>query len=334
MSMTPAPQELKKPMSYFQFLFKYRDIFLYIVIAGLIPFLITNPFYQQIIMLIYLYAGLGIAWNLLGGYAGQLSLGHSAFFGLGAYAYSLSVDQVGIGFALFLSLLIPLLFAIPAGWITFRLRGPYFTLGTIAFGELLRILATDQLKDFTQGSAGLIVTSIAPNPGDYYYLMMFFFIFAFVIVRSIVDSKTGYYLMAIREDEDTAQTITINTTWYKIIALMVSGAITGLGGALYASLLGTIEPEPVFGHIVSNQVVFLVVLGGVATMWGPMLGAILLLISSEFLKIYLGTLNLPFLSDPNSFAFFLYGLLIVVIVLFAPDGIIGLMKRLGRRKKR
>lgn len=330
--MNPLLKQSTQPSTFVATMKGNTTFLVFLVVALLLPFVITNPFYQQVILMIFLYAGMGTAWNLIGGYTGQLSLGHAAYFGLGAYTYSLLVDSTGIWIALVASALVPILFSIPIGWITFRLRGPYFTLGTIAFAELLRILATDQLKGVTQGSAGLVVTSLVQDPQMYYYLMLIFFVFAFLLVKYVVESKTGYYLMAIREDEDTAQTVTVNTTLYKLIALMISALITGIGGALYASLLGTIEPEPVFGSSISNQIVFLSVLGGVGTLWGPFIGAVILQISSEFLKVFLGTMDVPFLSDPNAFAFFLYGLLIILVILFFPEGIVGMIKRLRRRK--
>ncbi|HEX7055938.1 MAG TPA: branched-chain amino acid ABC transporter permease [Bacilli bacterium] len=310
---------------------KQTGLAVFIVFFFSLPFFMHNYFYQEIILLIFLYAGLGCAWNILGGYTGQLSLGHAAYFGLGAYAYALSVDSLGIIPAIILAWIIPAVLAIPIGWITFRLRGPYFALGTIAFAQILQILATDQLKDFTRGSAGLLVHSIMPQPQYYYYLMLAFFIVSFLVMRSVAESKLGYYLMAIREDENTAQVVTINTTWYKNVALFISASLTGIGGAFYASMLGMIEPVTVFGIDLSNEIVFLVILGGVGTLWGPLVGAVLLQLSSDFLKVYLGSMNIPLLSDSNAFAFFLYGLLIVLVVRFAPDGIVGVLNRWIRK---
>lgn len=303
-----------------------------IILGFLLPTIISNPFYQQIILMIYLFAGLGSAWNLLGGYAGQLSLGHAAYFGLGAYSYALLAPRFGIILGLVAAAVIPVLFAAPVGWITFRLRGPYFALGTIAFAELLRILSTAQLQDLTKGSAGLLVTSLTNRQENYYYFMLCFFIAAFLITRFIAQSRTGYYLMAIREDEDTAQAVAINTTLYKLIALLISAFITGIGGALFAGMFGIIEPSMVFGGSISNQIVFIAILGGAGTLWGPLLGAIILELTSELLKVYLGSLNIPFLADPNVFAYFLYGLIIVLVILFLPNGVFGGLQRLIRRK--
>lgn len=330
-NLANSVQKSIQPRGLFASTKPFWGIGLCVIISLLVPMVITNQFYQQIFLMAFLYAGLGCAWNLVGGYAGQLSLGHAAYFGIGAYTFALFVDKTGIFVALILSALVPAIFAIPIGWLTFRLRGPYFCLGTIAFAELLRILATDQFKDLTQGSAGLVVTSLTTEPQYYYYFMVLFFVGAFLIVQYVAGSKTGYYLMAIREDEDTAQTVTVNTTLYKLIALILSALITGVGGALYASMLGTIEPDPVFGGQISNQIVFLAVLGGAGTLWGPLVGAFILEISSEFFKVYLGSLNISFLSDPNAFAFFLYGLMIVLVVLLLPDGIVGWLTRLKRR---
>lgn len=280
-----------------------------------------NTYYMQILFLIFLYAGIGFAWNLVGGYAGQLSLGHAAYFGIGAYTYALLADKVGVWPALLLAALVAALGAAPIGWICFRLKGPYFVLATITVAELLRVLATDQFKGLTQGSAGLLVTNLVSDPTFYYWVALGFMALSFVVVAYLATSKTGYYLMAIREDEDTAQTVTVNTPQYKLFALLVSALLTGIGGAIFAANLGSIQPNDVFGGDVSNQVVFLAILGGAGTLWGPLVGATILELASDYLKSAIG--QVTWVNDPNAFAFFLYGLLIVLVVMFMPAGIVG-----------
>jgi branched-chain amino acid transport system permease protein len=286
----------------------------------LVP-LVTNVYYQQIFFYILLYAGIGCAWNLVGGYTGQLSLGHAAFFGIGAYTYSLLSPSIGVWPALVVAAMLSAVSAAPIGFICFRLRGPYFALATIAVAQLLNVLATDQFKNLTQGAAGLLVPNLFSDTSTYYWAALVFLILAFGVVALLVKSKTGYYLMAIREDEDTAQTVTINTPFYKLYALLVSACLTGIGGAIFAAHLGSIQPSDVFGGAISNQVVFLAILGGAGTLYGPLVGAIILEFASDYLKNSLT--GVTWIGDANAFAFFLYGLLIVLVVMYMPSGIVG-----------
>lgn len=286
----------------------------------LVPF-VTNFYYQQIFFYILLYGGIGCAWNLVGGYTGQLSLGHAAFFGIGAYTYALLAPALGVWLALVVAAIFSALSAAPIGFICFRLRGPYFALATIAVAQLLNVLATDQFKGITQGAAGLLVPNLLQDPSQYYWAALLFLALAFVVVARLVGSKTGYYLMAIREDEDTAQTVSINTPLYKLYALLVSACLTGVGGAIFSAHLGSIQPNDVFGSAISNQVVFLAILGGAGTLYGPLVGAFILEFASDYLKNSLT--GVTWIGDANAFAFFLYGLMIVLVVMYMPSGIVG-----------
>ncbi|MCL6593582.1 MAG: branched-chain amino acid ABC transporter permease [Alicyclobacillus sp.] len=283
--------------------------------------LVADVYYKQIFFYIFLFAGVGFAWNLVGGYAGQLSLGHASFFGLGAYTYALLAPHTGPLLAVLAAAAVATASAAPIGMICFRLRGPYFALATLAVAQLLLVLATNQLKNLTQGAAGLLVQSLVPDPSLYDWVALGFMVLSFLVTAGLATSKTGYYLMAIREDEDTAQTVTINTPLYKLYALLVSALFTGLGGVIFAANLGTIQPNDVFSGAISNQVVFLSILGGAGTLYGPLVGAIILEFASDYLKNALQ--NTTWLGDPNAFAFFLYGLLIVLVVMYMPSGIVG-----------
>jgi branched-chain amino acid transport system permease protein len=169
------------------------------------------------------------------------------------------------------------------------------------------------------------------DPANYYWVGLAFVVLAFGVVAYLATSKTGYYLMAIREDEDTAQTITINTAAYKLYALVVSALLAGVGGAIFAANLGSIQPNDVFGSAISNQVVFLAVLGGAGTLYGPLVGAVILEVASDWLKNSLGGTGL--IGDPDAFAFFLYGLLIVLVVMFMPGGIVGVLTNWWKGRK-
>lgn len=287
-----------------------------------VPFLVQNDYQMQVVFRIALFAALGLAWDLVGGYAGQLSLGHAAFFGLGAYGLALLTRaSVPLWLAVFLAALIATAFAAVMGRIMFRLRGPYFALATIAAAEVLRLLATN--LDITQGAIG--VATPALFSGRYFW--RWFYLSAvvlaaltFLINAWVSQSRFGYYLMAIREDEDTASAVGIDTASYKNRALLISAFITALGGTLYASAFQFIIPDNVLTMDISLQVAIITMLGGAGTLLGPIVGAVLLLSASEIFKNQFKESHL-----------LIYGILIVVVVLFLPEGIMGgIRKLIGR----
>lgn len=319
------------------------------IIAAVLPAVVRNDYLVQIFFRIALFAALGLAWNLVGGYAGQLSLGHVAFFGIGAYGLAIFTER-GIpraslawvrwipaswldrftehGFPIWISLLLAALLATLAaaliGKIVFRLRGPYFTLATIAFAEILRLTATN--LEITKGALGLNPPALFS--GRYIWVLSYYSVLTLAIITFLVNawtarSRFGYYLMAIREDEDTASAVGIDTANYKLRALMLSAFLTALGGALFASAWGFIIPDNVFTIDVSVQIAIVTMLGGAGTLVGPIVGAVLLLSANELFKNQFEKSHL-----------LIYGILIVLVVLFLPEGLVGgLEHRLRGRLK-
>lgn len=289
-----------------------------------VPFLVQNDYQMQVVFRIALFAALGLAWDLVGGYAGQLSLGHAAFFGLGAYGLALLTRKhVPLWIAVFLAAIIATAFAAVIGRIMFRLRGPYFTLSTIAAAEVLRLLATN--LDITEGAIG--VATPALFTGRYFW--RWFYLSAvvlatltFLVNAWVSQSRFGYYLMAIREDEDTASAVGIDTASYKNRSLLISAFVTALGGTLYASAFQFIIPDNVLTIDISLQMAIITMLGGAGTLLGPIVGAILLLSASEIFKNQFKESHL-----------LIYGILIVVVVLFLPEGIMGGIKQLINRMR-
>lgn len=287
-----------------------------------VPFLVQNDYQMQVVFRIALFAALGLAWDLVGGYAGQLSLGHAAFFGLGAYGLALLTKaSVPLWLSVFIAALIATAFAAVLGRIMFRLRGPYFTLATIAAAEVLRLLATN--LDITQGAIG--VATPALFTGRYFWRWFYLSAVAlaaltFIINAWVSQSRFGYYLMAIREDEDTASAVGIDTASYKNRSFMISAFVTALGGALYASAFQFIIPDNVLTIDISLQMAIITMLGGAGTLLGPIVGAILLLSASEIFKNQFKESHL-----------LIYGILIVVVVLFLPEGIMGGIRKLMGR---
>lgn len=289
-----------------------------------VPFLVQNDYQMQVVFRIALFAALGLAWDLVGGYAGQLSLGHAAFFGIGAYGLALLTRKhVPLWIAVFLAAVIATAFAAVIGRIMFRLRGPYFTLSTIAAAEVLRLLATN--LDITEGAIG--VATPALFSGRYFW--RWFYLSAvvlatltFLVNAWVSQSRFGYYLMAIREDEDTASAVGIDTASYKNRSLLISAFVTALGGTLYASAFQFIIPDNVLTIDISLQMAIITMLGGAGTLLGPIVGAILLLSASEIFKNQFKESHL-----------LIYGILIVVVVLFLPEGVMGGIKQLISRMR-
>jgi branched-chain amino acid transport system permease protein len=289
------------------------------------PLLLQNDYLLQVFFRIALFAALGLAWNLVGGYAGQLSLGHVAFFGLGAYGMAiLAVHSVPPWIAVVLAAAIAGVFAALIGVIVFRLRGPYFTLATIAFAEVLRFTATN--LGFTGGAIGLTTPPLFPREHfwKWFYLSAVTLgIICFLINYGTSRSRPGYYLMAIREDEETAGSVGIDTASYKLRALVISAFLTALGGALYASAFQFIVPDSTLNIDISVQIAIITMLGGAGTLLGPVVGAILLLGASEIFKNQFQESHL-----------LIYGILIVLVVLFLPEGIVGSLQQRLRGRAR
>jgi branched-chain amino acid transport system permease protein len=291
----------------------------------LVPLVVQQDYVLSVLFHVALFAALGVAWNLVGGYAGQLSLGHAAFFGIGAYALPLFHDKLGVPIAVALVLLIvtAIAAAYVIGRVAFRLRGPYFALATIAFAEVLRLSAKN-LDRLTGGDVGLQVPDLFTTDRTrwFYVSAVVLTAAAFATTALIVRSRFGYELQAVREDEDTARACGIDPARTKLHALMISAAITALGGALYASQSYFIVPDSALEIDLSERPAIAAMLGGAGTMTGPIVGAILVETARELFKnVFREAFQL------------IYGGLLVVVVLFLPEGIVGTLAARWRRKR-
>jgi len=293
--------------------------------ALFVPLLVPTDYILQILFRVFLFAALGLAWNLVGGYAGQLSLGHAAYFGVGAYGLAL-FSKLGISpwASVFLGMVLAVICAAMIGTISFRLRGPYFALCTIAFAEVLRLVAKN-LPSVTGGDVGAQVPALFTHSAtrSFYWSGVLLTAFAFALSAWIERSRFGYYLMAIREDQDTALSVGVNAARCKLWALLISAAITGFGGALYASIFLFIVPDQVLAMDISTEIAIVAMLGGAGTLLGPLLGSVVLESAAEIFKNVFKEAHL-----------LIYGVLIVIVVLFMPEGVVGtLTNKLGRFKK-
>lgn len=296
---------------------------LFSLMVLLFPLLIQSKFYLHILILIFLYAAASGGWNIIGGYAGQMSLGHAAFFGIGAYTSTLLFLHFGVTpwLGLWAGGLVSAFVAAIIGYACFRLRGDYFALATIAFAEVVRIVAI-WWRDLTGGSMGILIPF---KPGwaymmfrekeVYYYLGLFLMAMVTLITYLIEKSRFGYYLRAIREDEDAAEALGVNAFKCKLKAVAISAFITGVCGVYYAQYVLFIEPEGVLALHLSIQLVLIAVIGGLGTVWGPVMGAFLVVPLSELLRGWLG-------GAMMGLNLFLYGIVLILVVTFMPNGLV------------
>lgn len=302
------------------------------VVLALAFYPVAFPAKLNLGVTLVLFAALATAWDVLGGWAGQLSLGHAALVGLGAYTFGLLTQSAGwqgvgglVG-ALGAVAAVAAAAALAWGWITFRLRGPYFTLSTIAVAEILRLVAINA-RDLTGGAEGLFIFSL-PEPFGYdlfdrrveFYVALALLATALLVAWWLSWSRFGYYLQAIREDEDAAMALGIHPLRYKLLAFVLSGVVTALGGAVYGVFLSFFEPHGVFQIELSISLALMAIIGGTGTVWGPLVGAAVLSVSAEWLRAVFREANL-----------LIYGVLIVLVVRFAPHGIVGGVQGLVRR---
>jgi branched-chain amino acid transport system permease protein len=298
-----------------------------LIIAGilaLLPLVGLSSYWMHILILVIMWSVIGMAWNLLGGYCGQVSFGHAAFFGVGAYTAGILYNKLGVSawWGLPLSIIVVTLFALVIGYICLRLKGPFFALGTLAVGVILRVMA-ENLTTITEGDLGIMIRERTwIEKTWYFYIILILAALAFFLVKKVIESKLGYYFVAIREDQDAAESLGINTTLYKTIALSLSAIITGLAGAFYTNYMGYIDPKIVFAlHDISIVTIMVVMVGGVATFWGPAVGAIIMVFLAELIR------TIPKLGAAHHTFF---GILLIVIIIFLPNGITGDIQKLKK----
>lgn len=294
----------------------------------LLPLAGFSSYLMHMLILVIMWSVIGMAWNLLGGYCGQVSFGHAAFFGAGAYTSGIIYYHFGLSawWGLPLSVVVVAIVSLVIGFICLRLRGPYFALATLAMGVIMRITA-ENLVGLTQGDLGIMIKQRTwVGKTGYYYIILIIAAATFLLVKKVIESKLGYYFVAIREDQDTAESMGINTTLYKTIALCLSGVFTGVAGAFYTNYMGYIDPKIVFAlHDISIVTIMVVMVGGAATFWGPVIGSVIMVLLAEVIRSipYLGTAHMT-----------LFGILLIAIIIFLPNGVVGDFSKLIPGMKR
>jgi len=281
-----------------------------------------SDYLHNIVGLTFMFMAAGLAWNWLGGYVGQISFGHAAMFGTGGFVAARLAITFGLPFwaTWLIGGIVAGLYALLWGHPTLRLRGPYFSIATIGVGEATRLVAT-YWTSFTGGSSGLSLP-LADGPTKYQLYWYGLYLLAAVVAMSywLRRSRIGLGLLAIKEDVEAAGDVGVNPTFYQDLVLFLSGVVVGVCGGFYASYQAFIDPLDMFSFDRSISFVLIGVIGGIGTILGPALGAIVFVVLQEFLlasypQLYLG----------------LYGLLLIVVILFEPLGLSGLLLRLRRR---
>jgi branched-chain amino acid transport system permease protein len=263
---------------------------------------------------------LASAWNLLGGFAGQVSLGYSAFLGIGAYTtVLLALRGVDPFLTLPLGAVIAAAFSVAIGLPAFRLRGPYFTIATIGVAEAIRVCASS--VQFTGGSSGLRMPAASFDFNKNYFAMIVLAIVTVGVAAYVKRSAFGRALAAIKQDIDAAEAVGVHSTRFKLAAHAISAALVALAGSLYAINFQYIAPGAVFDFRLSLSIVLMPIIGGVGTVAGPIFGALI------FSTLQIKLLSIPALRD--SFLF-IYGGLLIVVMLFEPQGLVGVARRIGR----
>jgi len=288
----------------------------------LFPVLVPSDYYRHIFIISLMWVIIGSSWNLLAGYTGQVSFGHAIFFGVGAYTAGLCASKLGISawWGMVLGGPAALLVGLVIGWICFRLRGPYFALATIAIGEIFRLVAIDW-RSLTDGMEGILLIQTFRSKLPYYYLALGLAALCIFAIHRVMNSKWGYYFMAVREDQDVAEAIGISAFRYKSLALMISSFFTGIAGAFYMNYMAFIDPHVVFSlHDISIMAILVGIIGGVGTLWGPPVGALIMVwLQETFRSSFFGFLP-QWVSQAHVLVF---GLLVIFVIRYLSNGIIG-----------
>jgi len=298
---------------------------LFTAIAAVLP-AVFGDFYLTVLSLVFLSAFVGIAWNLMMGFAGQLSLGHALYFGIGAYVVALLSERYGVSpwLAMIPAAVLPAAFGLIIGVLGFRftVRGVYFALLTIAFAECARILF--EHWSFVGKTGGLFLKALTPANQPllslrggalfFYYALLLTMLLAWLISALLVRSHIGYAWRAIREDEDASRALGVKVLRMKLLAVAISAAFTGVAGAWFALMNGSLFPDSVLGMQMSINLIVAPIVGGLGTLFGPILGALIIVPINELSR------NLAQTFSINGLNLLVYGLLLMVVIKLAPQG--------------
>lgn len=293
------------------------------------PFIFSDDYLLHIMVISGINIVLVLSLNLIAGFTGQVSLGHAAFFGIGAYTSALlALSGLSVTVSFILAGIISAVCGLVIGYPVLRLRGHYFAIATLGFGEIVHLILNNWV-DVTRGPMGL---SGIPKPDqigfvdfslkiDYYYLTLIFVMALIYLSSNIKHSKMGRALLAIRTDEITASSMGINVAYYKTTAFVWSAAIAGMAGSAYAHYVLFLSPET-FKLSTSINILLMLLIGGMGSILGAVLGGLFITVLSEYLRAF------------AEYQMLIYGVLIIIVVIFAPKGLSGILERIKKAGKR
>lgn len=304
------------------------------LVAAALPLIMTNSYDRHVLILVLFYAIMGSAWNLLGGYAGQVSFGNAVYFGIGAYTSTIMLLKLGVSpwIGMVCGMGLAVLLAIIIGVPLFRLKDHYFVIATIALLMIVQALATKW--EFVGGAVGL---SIPIRPDSlwllqfksklpFYYILLSFLLIAIMAIHKVTISKTGYYLRTIKLNQEAAESLGVNSRRYKLYAIIICAALTSAVGTIYAQYFLYLDPVSIITQDISLLMVLVSVFGGVETISGPILGAAVLIPLAEYSRTRLGGTG----SGADQM---IYGILVVVMALYQPKGMVVVFKQLMEKIK-
>ena len=299
-----------------------------LVLLPFVPFLGENSFRMHIMILILLFAAMSQAWNIIGGYCGQVSFGHSVFFGIGAYGAGMAVVTYGVPPwpGILIGMVVAAVVAVVISWPCFKLSGHYFAIATFAIVEIFNrgFLVWDWVGgalglDYPLVEEGLWNLMWHDSKTGYYYCALALFLITFGLVRWLEGHRFGYYLRAVREGQETAESLGVNSTVVKLTAMALSAALAALCGSFFVQYNLRVDPPMVMSLDMSMKFVLITVLGGSGTLVGPLLGAAVLIPLQEYSRALWGGLG-------GGVDLIIFGLLIIIMVVKQPAGIIGIIR--------
>jgi branched-chain amino acid transport system permease protein len=306
------------------------------VAIACLPALVGNSYLQNVLILTLMYAALSQSWNILGGYCGQVSLGHALYFGVGAYVTSVLYVDYGVlpwGGMLAGGVLAALL-AMMLGWMCFGLKGHYFSIATLVIAEIALLLVHNW--EFVGGAMGiqwpigpdsLATLQFARNKLPYFYCVLGLFALTWVITFVVEGSKWGYWWRAVKDNTLAAESLGVTVFRSKMAAAALSAFLTAVGGSFYAAFVAYIDPDSVMHFRFSLLIVLPTVLGGIGTLWGPLVGAAILIPLTELTRSYMG-------GSGSGLDLIIYGALVMAMAIWRSDGIVGYVQSLLERRRR
>ena len=312
-----------------------RGAVIFFGLAAITPVVVRDAYFLDSLVLILLWGALSAAWNVAGGYAGQVSIGHASFFGIGAYSAALMVVRFGRGpwLGMFVGVILSIGAGFIIGFLSNRLKGPYFALSTIAFSQVL-LIGVSRWRGFTAGGEGIPVpfrpglATLGLGHVGWVYMALAIALVCYAVEVYLERSRVGYQLAGVREDEDAAEALGIATRRLKVGAITLSAALTSVCGSLWAQYVGFVDPSYVFSVDLSVRFALNAIIGGMGTALGPFLGSLLITSLETYLRATFSGVKAGF----TGIYLIIYGTALILVVRFVPEGLAGIATRVRMRR--